>query len=198
MFSKRPKCEWGCPRRRHESVSTAARTQWPRGNAAVGRFNRTLQSALNQSEVSLKRHIQLQLVRYQSTPHCTTGKSPSELLHGRIMRQLPVIRETPAGQSGEAAEGGETAGVEQEGIRRTPRHPSSDHRRQGCSTSATARSRPQGLLLAASVRRCDLLHESSSTNMAPPGTSHIWHVCRPRSAAGTQCRCPLGSRTVPM
>ena len=73
---------------------------WPRGNAAVERFNRTfkvwVQDALKQSQVSFHRHIQVQLARFRATPHCTTGKSPSEMLHGRIMRlQLPVISETP-------------------------------------------------------------------------------------------------------
>ncbi|XP_043212449.1 uncharacterized protein K02A2.6-like [Amphibalanus amphitrite] len=69
---------------------------WPRGNGAVERFNRTLKTwfvaAVNQSEVSLQQYLQLQLARYRATPHCTTGRAPSELLHGRVMRlDLPVI-----------------------------------------------------------------------------------------------------------
>ncbi|XP_043191558.1 uncharacterized protein K02A2.6-like [Amphibalanus amphitrite] len=73
---------------------------WPRGNGAVERFNRTLKSwfiaAVNQSEVPFQQYLQLQLARYRSSPHCSTGRAPSELLHGRIMRlQLPVFAQQP-------------------------------------------------------------------------------------------------------
>ncbi|KAF0306283.1 uncharacterized protein FJT64_022160 [Amphibalanus amphitrite] len=73
---------------------------WPRGNGAVERFNRSLKSwfiaAVNQSEVPFQQYLQLQLARYRSSPHCSTGRAPSELLHGRIMRlQLPVFAQQP-------------------------------------------------------------------------------------------------------
>ncbi|KAF0295111.1 hypothetical protein FJT64_007243 [Amphibalanus amphitrite] len=39
--------------------------------------------------------LELRLARYR-LPHCSTGRAPSELLHGRIMRlQLPVFAQQP-------------------------------------------------------------------------------------------------------
>lgn len=67
---------------------------WPRGNAAVERLNRTLKSWLQErpTGVSLQAHVSNRLAYYRATPHCSTGRSPSELLHGRKMRlRLPVI-----------------------------------------------------------------------------------------------------------
>ena len=69
---------------------------WPRGNAAVERFNRSLkswvQAAAQQSDVPFQAYIQGRLARYRATPHCSTGVSPSELLHGRKMRlDLPAL-----------------------------------------------------------------------------------------------------------
>ncbi|KAF0307730.1 uncharacterized protein FJT64_020994 [Amphibalanus amphitrite] len=69
---------------------------WPRGNAAVERFNRSfkswVQAAAQQSQVPFQAYLQGRLARYRATPHCTTGVSPSELLHGRKMRlDLPVF-----------------------------------------------------------------------------------------------------------
>ncbi|KAF0308589.1 uncharacterized protein FJT64_020198 [Amphibalanus amphitrite] len=41
-------------------------------------------------------HVRQRLALYRATPHCTTGQSPSALLHGRRMRlHLPVTTETP-------------------------------------------------------------------------------------------------------
>ncbi|KAF0304321.1 uncharacterized protein FJT64_023854 [Amphibalanus amphitrite] len=40
--------------------------------------------------------LDIRLALYRATPHCTTGQSPSALLHGRRMRlHLPVTTETP-------------------------------------------------------------------------------------------------------
>ena len=69
---------------------------WPRGNGAVERFNRSLKTwilaAAQQSDVPFQAYLQGRLARYRATPHCTTGISPSELLHGRKMRlDLPAL-----------------------------------------------------------------------------------------------------------
>ena len=69
---------------------------WPRGNGAIERFNRSLkswvQAAAQQSDVPFQAYIQGRLAHYRATPHCSTGVSPSELLHGRKMRlDLPAL-----------------------------------------------------------------------------------------------------------
>ena len=72
---------------------------WPRGNAAVERFNRTLKTWLLEAAQQPSRtsqvfaaHVKRRLALYRAAPHCTTGMSPSESLHGRRMRlDLPVM-----------------------------------------------------------------------------------------------------------
>ena len=61
----------------------------PAGSGAVERANRTVKAALQAAERSGEdraRHLQRFLQMYRSTPHATTGVSPSELLHGRKLR----------------------------------------------------------------------------------------------------------------
>ncbi|XP_037082471.1 uncharacterized protein K02A2.6-like [Pollicipes pollicipes] len=72
---------------------------WPRGNAAIERFNRTLKTWLLEATQQPSRtaqafaaHIKRRLELYRAAPHCTTGIPPSGSLHGRRMRpDLPVM-----------------------------------------------------------------------------------------------------------
>ncbi|XP_037083880.1 uncharacterized protein K02A2.6-like [Pollicipes pollicipes] len=72
---------------------------WPRGNAAIERFNRTLKTWLLEATQQPSRtaqafaaHIERRLALYRAALRCTTGISPSESLHGRRMRlDLPVM-----------------------------------------------------------------------------------------------------------
>ncbi|XP_043205779.1 uncharacterized protein K02A2.6-like [Amphibalanus amphitrite] len=76
---------------------------WPRGNGAVERLNREVKVWLKEATqlqsrtaASFSGHMRQRLALYRATPHCTTGQSPSALLHGRRMRlHLPVTTETP-------------------------------------------------------------------------------------------------------
>ncbi|XP_043237499.1 uncharacterized protein K02A2.6-like [Amphibalanus amphitrite] len=81
---------------------------WPRGNAAVERFNRTLKTWLLEAAQQSPRtpqafaaHVTRRLALYRTVPHCTTGISPSEGLHGRRMRlDLPVMSADSAPDAG--------------------------------------------------------------------------------------------------
>lgn len=70
---------------------------WPQANGEVERQNRSLLKRLRISN-ALKRDWKMDLLQflmmYHSTPHSTTGKTPSELLRGRTIRsKLPSIHE---------------------------------------------------------------------------------------------------------
>ena len=71
---------------------------WPQANGEVERQNRTLLKTLKiaQSEgKDLKRELYKFLMAYRSTPHQTTGVTPSELLFGRTIRtKMPEISDT--------------------------------------------------------------------------------------------------------
>ncbi|XP_043211322.1 uncharacterized protein K02A2.6-like [Amphibalanus amphitrite] len=61
----------------------------PAGSGAVERANRTVKSALQAADRSGEDracYLQKFLQTYRSTPHATTGLSPTELLHGRKLR----------------------------------------------------------------------------------------------------------------
>ena len=61
----------------------------PAGSGAVERMNRSIKSALQMADIESidrRRYMQTYLQNYRATPHATTGKSPSELLHGRQLR----------------------------------------------------------------------------------------------------------------
>lgn len=67
---------------------------WPRGNCAVATFYRTFETWISgmPSTVKFNDEVRPRLSLYRATPHCTTGRSPSEMLHGRIMRfGLPSV-----------------------------------------------------------------------------------------------------------
>lgn len=63
-------------------------------NTAVERLNRTLKAWLQEVGVgaSIQTHLANRLAAYKAPQHCSTGRSPSELLHGRkMLLWLPVI-----------------------------------------------------------------------------------------------------------
>ncbi|CAB3991864.1 Retrovirus-related Pol poly from transposon [Paramuricea clavata] len=68
---------------------------WPQGNATVERFMRPLGKALKTATLEgrpWKQELNRFLLQYRSTPHCTTGVPPSELLFNRVIKgKLPVI-----------------------------------------------------------------------------------------------------------
>lgn len=68
---------------------------WPQGNATVERFMQPLGKALKTAKLEgrpWKQELNRFLLQYRTTPHCTTGVPPSELLFNRIIKgKLPVI-----------------------------------------------------------------------------------------------------------
>ena len=72
----------------------------PAGSGAVERMNRSIKSALQMADVEgvdRRRYMQTFLQNYRATPHATTGKSPSELLHGRQLRTKLEVAADGAG-----------------------------------------------------------------------------------------------------
>lgn len=62
----------------------------PQANGLVERFNRTLGGFIQTAKQIAKGDLEMRVFEmigtYNSTPHATTLKTPSELLHGRLMR----------------------------------------------------------------------------------------------------------------
>ena len=70
---------------------------WPRANAEVERFMKTIKSAIRAARVERKcwKQEMFRFLRnYRATPHCSTGYPPATLLCGRVLKtKLPEIRE---------------------------------------------------------------------------------------------------------
>ena len=68
---------------------------WPQANSEVERFNRTLEKATRAAHAegkNWKNEIDIFLLNYRATAHCTTGKAPAVLLFGRNIRtKLPSL-----------------------------------------------------------------------------------------------------------
>jgi len=66
---------------------------WPKANAMVERFNRTVEKAIRTAHVEgkdWKKTLDTFLLNYRATPHAMTGVSPAKLLFGREIRtKLP-------------------------------------------------------------------------------------------------------------
>ncbi|KAF0286686.1 Atlastin [Amphibalanus amphitrite] len=70
-----------------EQLRSVIRTGWPDAARQCTPETRDYFAVRNELQ---------RLAMYRATPHCTTGQSPSALLHGRRMRlHLPVTTETP-------------------------------------------------------------------------------------------------------
>lgn len=78
---------------------TKSSVYWPRGNSTIERFNKTFKSWVSgHPPAAFVAEVRKCLALYRATPHTTTGKSPSELLHGRQMRLILPVVQTPATQ----------------------------------------------------------------------------------------------------
>ena len=76
---------------RHRKITP----RWPRANAEVERFMRTLGKAVRTAQMDYgdwRQELNRFLRHYRATPHSTTGVTPSELLNGRKLRtELPSV-----------------------------------------------------------------------------------------------------------
>ena len=71
---------------------------WPQANGQVERINRVIkkaiQSAINEGR-NWQHELDIFLLSYRNTPHCTTGEPPSFLLFSRTVRdKLPTVSGT--------------------------------------------------------------------------------------------------------
>jgi hypothetical protein len=70
---------------------------WPLSNGEVERHNRTLLKVIRTAKIEktdYKREVEKFMLAYRSTPHCTTGMSPAEMMFKRKLRtKLPLISE---------------------------------------------------------------------------------------------------------
>ena len=80
---------------------------WPQGNGEVERQNRTLLKSIRiacAAGKDWKKELNKLLMAYRSTPHTTTGASPSKLLFGREIRTTVPCLEQVAGRNDDVAE----------------------------------------------------------------------------------------------
>ena len=72
-----------------------SRPYWPQANSEVERFNRTIEKAIRAAHLegnNWKEELDVFLMNYRSTPHCTTGQPPALLLFGRNIRnKVPTL-----------------------------------------------------------------------------------------------------------
>lgn len=70
---------------------------WPRANGEVERFVQTLKKAIKCAQIegrNWRKEMQQFLASYRTTPHCTTGESPSSLFLKRTVKtKLPSLEE---------------------------------------------------------------------------------------------------------
>ena len=68
---------------------------WPQGNAEAERFMQPLAKALKTAKIAHRpwqQELQRFLLQYRTTPHCSTGVPPAELLFNRTVQgQLPIL-----------------------------------------------------------------------------------------------------------
>lgn len=68
---------------------------WPQENATVERFMQPLGKALKTAKIEgrpWRQELNRFLLQYRTTPHCTTGVPPSELLFNRTVKgKIPVL-----------------------------------------------------------------------------------------------------------
>lgn len=70
-------------------MCTCSSINYPNSNGEVERFNRTLKAVIQLAKIQgadLSEYCRDFIFIYRATNHCTTGKTPSELLHGRKMK----------------------------------------------------------------------------------------------------------------
>ena len=79
---------------------------WPQVNATVKRFMQPLGKALKTGTLEgrpWKQELNRFLLQYRTTPHCSTGVSPSELLFNRVVKKkTPVINKKAVNRYSEA------------------------------------------------------------------------------------------------
>ena len=69
-------------------LHTVVTPYWPQANSEVERFNRTVEKAIRAANVegkNWKEELDVFVLNYRSTPHCTTGQPPAVLLFGLIV-----------------------------------------------------------------------------------------------------------------
>lgn len=81
---------------------------WPQANGEVENANRALLKRLQICHANRRRNYRVEILdyilMYNTTPHGTTGKSPSELLFGRNIRnKIPSITDFTLEQGDEEA-----------------------------------------------------------------------------------------------
>ena len=73
-------------------------TLWPQENSEVENFMKPLTKAARSAHVDRKvwkKHLHKFLLNYRTTPHCTTGYTPAQLLFNRkVQNKLPQLADS--------------------------------------------------------------------------------------------------------